>query len=166
MSGRRNVGLLCMFLLVGTTYARKELLQDENGGNSRKTESLRAPADVPVASSISHILRSLTRPSESEKPVHIITKTGVIETNRNGRGGKKLYYGEDLPSPVPSNVPAPVVVSSQTISINTAQGKNNTKRGRSISTVDADGVRTIEGVRVPDDEHDKFHTWRNARVIK
>uniref|UniRef100_U5ELC6 Putative conserved secreted protein n=1 Tax=Corethrella appendiculata TaxID=1370023 RepID=U5ELC6_9DIPT len=64
------------------------------------------------------------------------------------------------------NVPAPVFVRSDTIYTKDQNGKTSFgKRGRSIKTETADGIPVIEGVRVPDDESDKVHTWRNARVI-
>lgn len=59
-------------------------------------------------------------------------------------------------------VPPPVFINSDAVYVK--DNKNN-KRSRSLLEIGDDGIPLIHGIRVPDDESDKKHTWRNARVI-
>ncbi|XP_059483427.1 uncharacterized protein LOC132201344 [Neocloeon triangulifer] len=65
-------------------------------------------------------------------------------------------------------IPNPVMVTSETVKVIPADAgtKASSRSGRQMMTVDSDGIPVITGVRVPDDEHDRTHTYRNARVIK
>ncbi|XP_021945968.1 uncharacterized protein LOC110844142 isoform X2 [Folsomia candida] len=119
--------------------------------------------DLKLKSSIAQLVRALQTPSAQADPRIQAPKPDLVtkqNSNVHSSQARKLIYGLE--------VPEPVVISSQSIRINS--NKTGGKRSRGISSSsevdDADGVRTIEGVRVPDDEHDKHHTWRNARVIK
>ncbi|XP_020710559.2 uncharacterized protein LOC105690470 [Athalia rosae] len=72
-----------------------------------------------------------------------LTRTNIganIHKNRNGK-----------------NVPPEVIIRS------VVNVKPSAKR--TPMTLDADGIPTIHGQRVPDDPMDKIQTWRNARVI-
>jgi hypothetical protein len=62
------------------------------------------------------------------------------------------------------NVPEPVNIRSDAVYMKDQNGQKSYKRGRSVVSVDKDGIPVVHGVRVPDDETDK-KTWRNARVI-
>ncbi|CAB3362828.1 Hypothetical predicted protein [Cloeon dipterum] len=63
-------------------------------------------------------------------------------------------------------VPKPVQVTSRLLNIkDEASAAASSRSGRQM-TIDSDGIPVITGVRVPDDEHDRTHTYRNARVIK
>lgn len=65
------------------------------------------------------------------------------------------------PSRIP-HVPKPVTIHSEDIYVKPPLDR---KRGRSLVSIDSDGIPVIHGVRVPDDETDKQQTWRNARII-
>lgn len=59
------------------------------------------------------------------------------------------------------SVPKPVNIRSTQVFVKNEE----TKRGRSIMKLGSDGIPVIHGIRVPDDEADKFKIWRNARVV-
>lgn len=62
-----------------------------------------------------------------------------------------------------ARVPQPVNIRSSAVLV-----KGNAadpKKSRSLMHIDSEGVPVITGVRVPDDEDDKKHTWRGGRVI-
>jgi hypothetical protein len=172
MRWRYALSLGVLFISIYCAHALESQIRDENRSpNSDIVIHNPSPFlsiagdlnDVKLKSSIDQLVRALQTPSqtqqaeEEEEKVHnkpkIITKQNV---NVHSQQGRKLFSGAD--------VPEPIVISSQAIRINS--NKTGGKRSRSMTSVDSDGVKTIEGVRVPDDEHDKHYTWRNARVIK
>ncbi|XP_049943329.1 uncharacterized protein LOC126424639, partial [Schistocerca serialis cubense] len=71
----------------------------------------------------------------------------------------------------PLGVPAPVFVSSGKLLVagDASASKDSSedwwRRQKSVLKVGADGIPVVHGVRVPDDESDRFQTWRNARVV-
>ncbi|XP_046982211.1 uncharacterized protein LOC124551256 [Schistocerca americana] len=71
----------------------------------------------------------------------------------------------------PLGVPAPVFVSSGKLLVagDASASKDSSedwwRRQKSVLKVGADGIPVVHGVRVPDDEADRFQTWRNARVV-
>ena len=85
------------------------------------------------------------------RPVHIPVPTMKVSEARNADG----------------RVPSPVTINSETVYVKNQNG-GATKKGRALTSkmeIGPDGVPLIHGIRVPDDEADKIHTWRNARVI-
>jgi hypothetical protein len=123
--------------------------------------------DVKMKSSIAQLVRTLQHPhqppSEFERrpKLELVTKQGVVKAPTPNPNGRKLVYTEESAAGLPQSI----TISSQAIRIGTGNNRTGAKRSLNLD-VDQDGVRTIEGVRVPDDEHDKHYTWRNARVIK
>lgn len=90
-------------------------------------------------------------------PSQLITKHNIAS---NHKFGKTLYFGDPIPDTI--------TVSSQSVKVSQANTTGG-KRARHLQAFIGNhpsAVRTVEGVRVPDDEADKHHTWRNARVIK
>ncbi|CAL8111384.1 unnamed protein product [Orchesella dallaii] len=132
--------------------------------------------DVKLKGTIAQLVRALQQPSASAQvppqpkedeakakttgTKKIIHPSQLITKHTLGKGGKKLYYGDPIPDTI--------TVSSQPVKVsqsNTTGGKRTRHLGAYIGNRPS-VVRTIEGVRAPDDEADKHYTWRNARVIK
>lgn len=130
-----------------------------------------------------HVARSLD--PEAEETVQVRTRTGdvaslIVKRRNRSQAGKDAAASAPPPYPArqaaapriakaaaaSSNVrvPAPVNIQSSTVLVKPAAAEQ-AKKSRSLMKIDAEGIPVIEGVRVPDDEDDKIHTWRNARVI-
>lgn len=63
---------------------------------------------------------------------------------------------------IPNILPKPVNIRSDEIFVKS--NPKESKRARSVTHVEMDGIPVIHGVRVPDDPKDT-KIWRNARVI-
>lgn len=178
------LGVLCISLIsIHCTSSLETQIRDEDRAPNSDTVIHHPAASLSIAgdlkdlklkSSIAQLVRALQTPpvqfkGQHEslipivKPPELITKHSF---NPHSSSARKLIYG------APEDVPSPITISSQSIRIN-ANKTGGKGRSRSMVSVESDvvdaaapGIRTIEGVRVPDDEHDKHHTWRNARVIK
>lgn len=86
------------------------------------------------------------------RPVHIPVPTMKVSEARNS---------DDV------RIPSPVTINSETVYVKNQNG-SPVKKGRALTSkmeIGPDGVPVIHGIRIPDDEADKTHTWRNARVI-
>ncbi|KRT84260.1 hypothetical protein AMK59_2241 [Oryctes borbonicus] len=91
-----------------------------------------------------------------------LDKIAVVRNASESPNWMNNNLGNIIDSDRIPHVPKPVTIHSEDIFVKPPLDR---KRGRSLVSIDSDGIPIIHGVRVPDDETDKQQTWRNARVI-
>ncbi|KAK9754157.1 hypothetical protein QE152_g1703 [Popillia japonica] len=91
-----------------------------------------------------------------------LDKIAVVRNASEPPTWKNNNLGNVIDSDRIPHVPKPVTIHSEDIYVKPPLDR---KRGRSLVSIDSDGIPVIHGVRVPDDETDKQQTWRNARII-
>ncbi|XP_053697354.1 uncharacterized protein LOC128744395 [Sabethes cyaneus] len=100
-----------------------------------------------------------------ERPSRLYEDESSIKNDR--RPVRIAVNSRPVDETASASVPAPVMISSDTIYMkdNVFGSKTKKKTARAIQEIGEDGIPVVHGIRVPDDEADKRQVWRNARVI-
>ncbi|KAF4531409.1 hypothetical protein B566_EDAN009651 [Ephemera danica] len=155
-------------LFVTLAVAAADVVQTEDAQHPKQQQSQRdsnKPSEKgPMPAAALAIARALTvenLPPDSE---------GRSATQELQVGDATLVVRRRSKTPITfPSLPQPVYITSAPLAVNgedeTRTLPRSSRAGRKHE-VDSDGVPVVHGVRTPDDEVDKYFTWRNARVIR